>query len=109
MTAIAAITTLVLAGGTTLVVMNYEKDYAADYTPPVNPDPQKILQEAQADTSAGRYKDALAKHVWFQENALKYQPSMVGVRSSFALMYFGELAQKHPPAMEKLKSMRAGV
>jgi RNA polymerase sigma factor (sigma-70 family) len=102
-----AISAVILAGiGTTLVVVNHEKDYAADYTPPANPDPQKILQEAQADTEAGRYKDALAKHVWFQENALKYDPALIGVKSSFALSYFGDLAQKYPPAMKKLKSMR---
>lgn len=106
MTAIAAISTLILAGGTTLVVMNYEKDYAADFTPPANPDPQKILNEAREDTKAGRYKEALAKQVWFQENALKYQPALRGVRSSFALQCFGELAEKYPPAMKKLSSMQ---
>lgn len=106
-TVIAAISGVILAGGgTTLVVLNHEKDYAAEYTPPANPDPQKILQEAQADTKAGRYEAALAKHVWFQENALKYNPALVGVRSSFALSYFGDLAGKYPPAMKKLKSMR---
>jgi hypothetical protein len=107
MMAIAAISTLVLAAGTTYYVMNHEKDYAADYTPPANPNMQKILQEARADTTAGRYKESLAKQVWFQENALKYEPAMAGVRSSFALSYFGELAEKYPPAMKKLRSMQA--
>jgi len=43
----------------------------AAWTPPENPNPQQILSEAQSDAKAGRYEDALAKHVWFHENALK--------------------------------------
>jgi hypothetical protein len=78
----------------------------ADWKPGENPDPQKILQEAQADAKAGRYEDALAKHVWFHENALKYEPSMYGVRLSFALSYWEELGTAYPPAREKLRSVR---
>lgn len=107
MTVIAAVSALILAGGvTTVVVLNHETDYAAEYTPPPHPNMQQILMEAQNDTAAGRYREALAKLVWFQKNALKYDPSMVGVRSSFALMYLGQLAQKYPPAMKKIISMR---
>ncbi len=101
-TAIAAITALVLAGGATVVIVNRDKPY----TPIGQPDPNKILREAKRDTGAGRYKDALAKHIWFRENALKYQPNLEGVRDSFALMDWGELATKYPPAMDKVKSIR---
>ncbi len=74
--------------------------------PPANPDPDKILNEAQDDVRAGRYSDALAKHVWFHENALKYQSALYGVRLSFALVYWVELGNVCPPALQKLKSIR---
>jgi hypothetical protein len=78
----------------------------AQWTPPANPDAHKILNEAQDDTRAGRYANALAKHVWFHENALKYQSSLYGVRLSFALSYWIQLGDAYPPALEKLKGIR---
>lgn len=76
------------------------------WTPPTNPDPQKILSEAQSDAIAGRYEDALAKHVWFHENSLKISPSLYGVRLSFALSYWKDLAVVYPAAKIKLKEIR---
>jgi hypothetical protein len=78
----------------------------ADWTPPANPDPQRILDEAADDARDGRYADALAKHVWFHENALKYQRGLYGVRLSFALGYWVSLGHAYPPALQKLKSIR---
>lgn len=78
----------------------------ADWSPPENPDPQAILKEAQADAAAERYEDALAKHVWFYRNALKHRSSLVGVRLSFALMYWQKLGEMYPPAIAKLKEVR---
>ncbi len=80
--------------------------YAAAWTPPADPDPQKILNEAREDACAKRYQDALAKHVWFHQNVLAIQPAFYGVRLSFALSDWYELAKKYPPAMEKLVEMR---
>ena len=76
------------------------------WTPPENPDPHQILREARSDGSAGRYKTALAKHVWYHHNALKYQRSQAGVRLSFALSYWKRLADDYPPALEKLVEIR---
>jgi len=73
---------------------------------PENPDPHEILSEAQADARAKRYEDALAKHVWFHRNALKYEPALGGVRLSFALSYWHELGKAYPPALVKLKEIR---
>ena len=64
------------------------------WEPPENPDPQQILHEAQGDFKEQRYKDALAKHIWFHDHALEYQPSMYGVRLSFALSYWKQLSRK---------------
>jgi hypothetical protein len=78
----------------------------ASWTPPADPNPQQILSEAQSDTKAGRYEDALAKHVWFHENALKINSGLYGVRLSFALGDWAELGAAYPPALEKLKGIR---
>lgn len=80
--------------------------WAEAWTPPPNPDPQKILQEADADAQAKRYEDALAKHVWFNEHALEYQPSLTGVRLSFALSSWLKLGESYPPALVKLREVR---
>jgi hypothetical protein len=79
---------------------------ADDWVPPENPDPQAIMAEAKADTTAGRYEDALAKHVWYHENALQLEPSLTGVRLSFALSNWLELGEAYPPALEKMKQVR---
>lgn len=78
----------------------------AGWTPPAKPDPKAILSEAPQDAAAGRFEDALAKHVWFHENALKFRESLYGVRLSFALGYWIELGKAYPPALTKLKSIR---
>jgi len=98
----ALILVLIFAGIITGVMHNR----APVYTPPPNPEPQAILNEAQADAAAGRYREALAKHIWYRDNALKYQPGQRGVRNSFALMYWAELGKKYPPAMKKLQAIR---
>lgn len=77
-----------------------------EWTPPENPDLQAILQEARSDTEAKRYEIALAKHLWFHQNALSIQRSFYGVRLSFALSYWHELAKEYPPALKKLKEIR---
>ena len=74
--------------------------------PPDKPNPREILNEAESDAAAGRYADALAKHVWFHENALKYEPGMYGVRLSFALGAWKSLAERYPAAREKLEAIR---
>ncbi|MEC4672649.1 MAG: hypothetical protein VST68_00540 [Nitrospirota bacterium] len=78
----------------------------AAWTPPTNPDPSKILQEARIDTKNKRYEDALAKHIWFHKNALLYKYSLAGVRLSFALTDWHHLGKHYPPALTKLKEIR---
>lgn len=77
-----------------------------EWTPPENPDPQAILREARSDRDAKRYEVALAKHLWFHQNALSIQHSLYGVRLSFALSAWHDLAEQYPPALEKLKEIR---
>lgn len=79
---------------------------AEAWAPPANPDPSKILHEAEADAAAGRYETALAKQLWFHRNALRYESGLSGVRLSFALASWVELADKYPPALAALKAER---
>lgn len=89
-----------------LVASSVQGAEAHRWTPPKNPNPQAILSEAQNDARNKRYEDALAKHIWFHENALKIDPALYGVRLSFALGYWADLGESYPPALEKLKSIR---
>lgn len=78
----------------------------AAWTPPANPDPRAILNEARKDRMEQRYEDALAKHVWFHREAAGINTQMIPVRLSFALGDWGLLAAKYPPALEALKKVR---
>lgn len=81
-------------------------DARADWQPPERPDPQAILKEAHGDARAGRYEDALAKHLWFHREALKVAPGFYGVRLSYALAFWTELGRRYPPALAALRGER---
>lgn len=53
-----------------------------------------------------KYDEALTRLVWFWDHILEYQPSEYGVRLSFALSVWKQLADVYPPALEKLKQIR---
>jgi hypothetical protein len=76
------------------------------WTPPEAPDPSEILDSAVDDTRAGSHADALAKFLWFHHNALRYDEALYGVRLSFALGYWLELAGRYPPARAALVRTR---
>lgn len=78
----------------------------SEWTAPESPDPQAILYEARADRKAGRYDLALAKHLWFHQNVLKVDESYYGVRLSYALADWVDLAGVHPPAQAALARTR---
>jgi hypothetical protein len=79
---------------------------SANWAPPENPNAHEILHEASQDSRDGRYALALAKFIWFHENALRHSSSLSGVRLSFALAYWHELGQKYPQAMHALRQAR---
>jgi hypothetical protein len=69
-------------------------------------DPRARLQRGQEAAAAGRYEDALRDYIWFHEHALEHEPSLYGVRLSFALWYWMELANEYPEARTALKRIR---
>lgn len=69
-------------------------------------DARGALNDARSFAQQGRYEEALQKHLWFHENALKYEPSMTGVRLSYALSDWIRLGEKYPKARTALIEIR---
>lgn len=70
-----------------------------------NDDGVREFHELSALAESGRFKEALEKHIWFHE-ASRQMPGMGGVRLSYALDLWKELAKKYQPAMEALIDLR---
>jgi len=79
---------------------------AQQWVPPDNPDPREIRDEAETDIEEGRLDLAAEKYLWYHENALKYEPSLGGVRLSYALGDWRDLADKYPPALQDMHLVR---
>ena len=69
-------------------------------------EPGEILRRGRAAALEGRNEDALRDFIWFHEHALKLDPAYYGVRISFALGYWTDLAEAYPPAQEALEKVR---
>jgi hypothetical protein len=69
-------------------------------------EPRERLYAGQAAAREGRYADALREYVWFHEHALEHIPALYGVRLSFALSYWMDLAGAYPEARLKLEEIR---
>lgn len=70
-------------------------------------DPGEILSRGRAAALEGRHEDALRDFAWFHEHALEHDMAYYGVRLSFALGYWMELAHAYPPALEALQAVKA--
>ncbi|MFN7627424.1 MAG: hypothetical protein ACK5PZ_11380 [Pirellula sp.] len=77
-----------------------------EWVPPNNPSPRTILSEAELDAKANRYQLALEKYLWIYEKSTVVEPAFIGVRLTFALAAWNDLANKYPPAMKKLLEKR---
>jgi hypothetical protein len=66
----------------------------------------QALDDARSYADSGDYAKALERHEWYHKNALAIEPALYGVRLSFALSDWRELAAKYPPALEALKRTR---
>lgn len=75
---------------------------AGAWEPPTPVDVDKVLREAREATVAGQLDKAAVRHRWYHENALRHLPAHSGVRLSFALHDWYELARRHPPAMQDM-------
>jgi hypothetical protein len=64
------------------------------------------LNAAVKATVGGRYRKALEGFLWFHRHA-REDPELRGVRQSFALGYWSDLADVYPPALEAMKQARS--
>lgn len=69
-------------------------------------DPRARLSAGQLAAREGRYEEALREYVWFHDHALDHEQSLYGVRLSFALSYWMDLAKEYPEARKKLEDIR---
>lgn len=69
-------------------------------------DVEKALADARQFAADGKYEQALERHVWYHQNALAYAPAHLGVRLSFALLYWVDLGKVYPEALLKLEEAR---
>ena len=69
-------------------------------------DVSEKLRLAQQAAEDGHFEEALQGYIWYHHNALSHQPSQSGVRVSFALSYWLELAEVYPPALTALQDIR---
>ena len=65
------------------------------------------LQDIRGLIEAGKYEEALQKHLWFHEES-KTSTGMGGVRLSFALSQWVRLGGVYPKALVALKELRDG-
>jgi hypothetical protein len=63
------------------------------------------LDQAHSHAKAGRYAEALELHQRYHERSREVT-SLFGVRLSFALSSWADLARRHPPAMVALRATR---
>jgi len=69
-------------------------------------DPRARLTAGQVAAREGRYEEALREYAWFHDHALEHEQSFYGVRLSFALAYWIDLAKDYPEARRKLEEIR---
>jgi hypothetical protein len=72
------------------------------------PDPNKVFDEARELGGRGEYEQALQRHIWYHNHALEFQPSLTGVRLSFALSDWIALGRRYPKARQALIEIRDG-
>jgi hypothetical protein len=64
------------------------------------------LRTARLAAEEGRFAEALNEYIWFHDHVLDDEPSMRGVRLSFALIFWHELGGQYPPARAALQRVR---
>ena len=69
-------------------------------------DLNQYLNKTRQLVSEGNYREALNRFQWFHNYSLKYQPTIDGVRLSYAVADWRKLADVYPPAMESLIKTR---
>ena len=88
------------------VISASQEKWSPTVAPGQQTDPDKVLSEAKQLAADGKYEDALQRHIWYHNHALEFAPSLMGVRLSFALGDWNELARRYPKAKTALIEIR---
>lgn len=67
---------------------------------------ETLPSEAMLDYYEGDYVKAHEKYEWYFENAEKLKPSLRGVRVSFCLAGWVDVAKEYPPAMKRITELK---
>jgi hypothetical protein len=65
-------------------------------------DPIEVLRRAATAAMIGDYEAALVDYIWLHEHSVAHSSSFSGVRRSFALYYWMDLAKVYPNALAAL-------
>ena len=65
-----------------------------------------MMSEAKDLMNKGRFDEALGRQIWFFNHAAQVDPSYAGVRLSFTLADWRELARRYPKALRALTEIR---
>lgn len=95
-----------IAAGLAAAVLMTAVPMASAWEPAPELSAQQVLLDARKDAQDGRLSQAAEKYLWFHEHVLERDRSMTGVRLSFALADWTDLARRYPPAMEQLLAVR---
>jgi hypothetical protein len=82
----------------TFLALVAPRRWTMTWTPPDHPNLLELLNSAVSDSRDGLHDQALTKFLWFHHNALRHNRSFVGVRLSYALNFWMELASVYAPA-----------
>ena len=69
-------------------------------------DPSARMQFGVELAQKGKEAEALAEYLWCFDHGLEANPAFSGMRLSFLLMYFKNLAAHYPPAQQALENRR---
>jgi Signal peptidase, peptidase S26 len=74
--------------------------------PVTNEQVRQISTDAKALQELGRYDEALQRHLWLHHHGVEIAPSLFGLRMSFWLSDWAELAHRFPKAKQALIEIR---
>jgi len=73
------------------------------FTPEIPVDLRSLRSNTEADLLPDFHSEALAKRIWFHQNALSINKHYDAVRSSYGLISWAELGKVYPPAKTLLR------
>lgn len=82
------------------------ENWSPTLAPGEKPNPAHVEIEAKMLMKKGDYEAALQRHLWYHNHALEHQPYLSGVRNSFVLSQWTELARRYPKAKTAMMEVR---